>query len=106
MLSTAKPILENQLLKILYDAYMTQYETNQLSDISKYDYEIKDKFLILATKFSQEAAGPTAEAIYKFIKEIGINITIPPSITAPPVPPTLPGGPCSGAIPISNITIS
>ena len=98
MLSTAKPILENQLLKILYDAYMTQYETNQLSDISKYDYEIKDKFSILATKFSQEAAGPTAEAIYKFVKEIGIQANVTGTIIAP-------SGPCTGSIPSTNFTI-
>ena len=59
-----------------------------------------------AKDFSEQLSKDMAEAIYKFVKEIGINITIPPSITTPPAPPTLPGGPCSGAIPVSNITIS
>ena len=40
---------------------------------------VLDKFSENVKKFSQMIAKPTANAIYKFIKEIGINITIPPS---------------------------
>ena len=104
MLSTAKPLLEQQLLKILTDAYMTQYEPNKLLNASKYNTQIKADFQKKALKFAQQASGPVATAIYDFIKEIGITISIPPTIISP-VTPITPGGPCSGVIPMTDIQI-
>ena len=103
MLSTAKIPLEMKLQQILYDAYMSQY--NMDPSMNSCDGEAKSAMEKAATKFSQKAAGPTATAIYNFVKEIGIIVSVPPSVIAPPLPPALPGGPCTGAIPMTNITI-
>ena len=105
MLSIAKPILQQKVLSILKDAYMTQYEDNKVSEASKYNQENKLFFQQKAQEFAIKAAGPVTEAIYKFVKEIGIQVTVPPSIIAPPLPPALPGGPCSGVIPMTSFTI-
>ena len=104
MLSTAKQLLQMNLLNILKEAYMTQYQPDP--SLGSCDSEAKTSMEQVAIKFAQKASGPVADAIYNFVKEIGINIVVPPSIIAPPLPPTLPGGPCSGAIPMTNITIS
>ena len=103
MLSTAKIPLEMKLQQILYDAYMSQY--NMDPSMNSCDGEAKIAMKKAAAKFSQKAAGPTATAIYNFVKEIGIMVSVPPSVVAPPLPPTLPGGPCTGVIPLTNITI-
>lgn len=113
MLSTAKPILQAQLLQILqkaaYEMYMAQYSSNTMKEVSKYDSEREVKMKISANefsiKFAQSASGPVSTAIHDFVKEIGINITIPPSVIAPPLPPSIPGGPCTGTIPMTNIQI-
>ena len=113
MLSIAKPTLQNSINSILeraaYEAYMTQYAPNQVSQASKFDNQIKSelekKAKDFSKKFAEKASGPVATAIHDFVKEIGIMITIPPSVIAPPLPPVLPGGPCTGTIPMTNITI-
>lgn len=113
MLSAAKPTLQNNIKSILekavYEAYMTQYAINQIPQASSYDSKIKSELEKKAKDFSKKfadiASEPVATAIYDFVKEIGIVITIPPLAIAPPLPPTLPGGPCTGTIPMTNITI-
>lgn len=113
MLSSAKPILQTQLLQILqkaaYEMFMTQYSSSTIKEASKYDGEREAKMKICANefsiKFAQSASGPVSTAIYDFVKEMGIMITVPPSIIAPPLPPALPGGPCSGIIPMTNIQV-
>ena len=113
MLSTAKPILQTQLLKILqkatYDMFMAQYRKNAIPEASKYDIDAENKMKTQALEFSntfaQKAAEPISTAIYNFVKEIGIIVAVPPSVIAPPLPPTLPGGPCTGTIPMTNIQI-
>lgn len=82
---------------------MSQY--NMDSSMNSCNDEAKSAMEKAAIKFSQKAAGPTATAIYNFVKEIGITISVPPSVVAPPLPPTLPGGSCIGTIPASNIII-
>ena len=104
MLSPNKIILEQKLYKILYDAYMTQCSTDP--EAGKYNGEINNAMMSAAGNFADKASGPCADAIYNFVKEIGINITVMPSVIAPPMPPTLPGGPCSGVIPMTDIIIS
>lgn len=104
MLKPNKTVLEQKLYKILYNAYMTQYGADP--EAGKYNNEANKVMMDHADKFAGKASGPCADAIYNFVKEIGINITITPSIIAPPMPPTLPGGPCNGAIPMTDIIIS
>ena len=107
MLSTAKPTLQNSINSILekaaYEAYMTQYEPNQVSQASNYDSEIKSELEKKADdfskKFATKASGPVATAIHDFVKEIGIQInTVPPSVIAP-------SGPVTGTIPMTSFTI-
>ena len=113
MLSSAKPILQTQLLQILqkaaYEMFMTQYSSNTIKGANKYDGEREAKMKISANefsiKFAQSASGSVSTAIYDFVKEMGIMITVPPSAIAPPLPPVLPGGPCSGIIPMTNIQV-
>jgi hypothetical protein len=113
MLSSAKPILQTQLLQILqkaaYEMYMTQYSRNTIEEAGKYDGDRENKMKQFANefsiKFAQSASGPVSTAIYDFVKEMGIMITVPPSAIAPPLPPVLPGGPCSGTIPMTNIQV-
>lgn len=105
MLSIGKPILKQKIQKILYDAYMTQFSGNVVPEAAKYDNIMEEGFKKNADKFSKIAAGPATDAIYNFIKEIGINITVSGTITAPPLPPVLPSGPCTGSISASNIIV-
>jgi hypothetical protein len=58
-----------------------------------------------ALKFATAAAPATAQAIYDFVKEISIMITVSGTIIAPPLPPALPGGPGTGVISPTDITI-
>ena len=104
MLSLAKPILEKKLLDILYNAYMSQYSTDP--EAGNCNLEAKKSFEKAASKFAQTAAGPCAQAIYDFVKEIGIQSTVTGTIVAPPMPPALPGGPCNGVISPLNIIVS
>ena len=53
---------------------------------------------IKAIEFANSLSVDMADAIYKFVKEIGIQVTIPPSVIAP-------SGPCSGIIPMTSFTI-
>lgn len=111
MLSTAKPILQNDLKSILekaaYDAYMELYQKNKVSE-AKSDSDTKDAHEKIAKAFSKtfasKAAAPVATAIHDFVKEIGISCTIPPSVISP-ITPFIPGGPCSGTIPPTSFTI-
>lgn len=104
MLSVAKTVLEQRLKLLLRTAFLTQFAGNTLKPIAGFDPERLIEMTQLADDFADEAAEPVAEAIYDFVKEIGINITIAPSLISPIVPP-LPGGPCTGIIPMSNIKI-
>lgn len=105
MLSDAKIVLEQRLYKILYNAYLTQFNQNSVVELGSFNSTIQDAFNKVAHDFASTASKPTADAIYKFIKEIGININIPPTVISPSTP-VLPGGPCSGVILPQNIIIS
>ena len=104
MLIPAKTELKIKLIAILQTAYMTQFTGNALSQIVKFDLERFGSAEAKALEFAYEAAGPVADAIYDFVKEIGINITVPPTLISPIVPP-MPGGPCTGVIPMTNIKV-
>lgn len=111
MLSSAKPTFESKLKPIIEDSFYKAYmETFMKSNTtSKSDGDANKAHDDLAKKFSktmtEKVTEPIVTAIYNFIKEIGITLTIPPSVIAPPAPPTLPGGPCSGVITLNNFTI-
>lgn len=93
MLKTAKPILEQELYKVAYDAYMEQFTSN--SEAQKYAGVANEEMVKFANKFAKKLSSGMADAIYKFVKDIGINITIPPTVIAPP---GIMGGPCTGSI--------
>lgn len=105
-LQASKIKLEQDLKKAFkdaaYDAYMTQFKSNSLLDAQKYDNDTKDAMEKQAKDYAKALAdtlaGDMAKAIYDFVKEIGIMVTIPPSVIAP-------SGPCTGSIPITNFTI-
>lgn len=104
MLVTAKIKLQADLMSMLQQAYMQNFASNKVVEEKAYDVKAKMAMQKKALKFAQTAAGPVANAIYKFVKEIGITATIPPSVTAPPAPP-LPGGPCTGTMLMTNFKI-
>lgn len=127
MLSVAVKSLESNLKTILktysepaaYEAYMTQYkdninteaekrfssEENSISnkDIRKSMEDNAEAFSKkFADEFSEGLSGPLAKAIYDFVKEIGITITINPStVASAPM-----GGPVSGIINPADVKIS
>ena len=77
---------------------MTQYEDNKIPEASKYNSEMKFAMEQKAIKFANSLSSDMATAIYNFVKEIGIQVTVPPSVIAP-------SGPCSGVIPMTSFTI-
>lgn len=103
MLTDKKPDFEQKLYDALRAAYLTQFSIDP--NAGKYNGSAQNAMNEAADKFATKASKPCMEAIYNFVKEIGIIITVPPSIIAPPLPPALPGGPCNGSIPPNNITI-
>lgn len=81
MLISAKPTLQTDIQKLMYDAareaYLTSQETGDADPIiskrMKQDQEkAADRF---AKAFSNSCCQPLADAIYKFVKEIGIIMT-------------------------------
>ena len=120
MLSTEKPILEQKLKQILYnaaksagktasyEAYMTQLGNDP--DVGKYNDEAKKSIEDAADKFSKKFAeefakelskdlpGEMATAIYNFVKGIGIMATVMPTVVSPM-------GPCSGVMSPTDFTI-
>lgn len=97
-LQGAKPLLEQKLYKAFYDAYMTQCDANSLESASKYDGETKSAFQKKADQFSKSLSKDMADAIYNFVKEIGIQANVSGVVIAP-------SGPCTGMIPMTNFTI-
>lgn len=98
MLTTAKTALQNSLLSMLIDAYMTQFAPSLDSDGSSADGEANSKMQQKATNFSQKLSVSMADAIYKFVKEISIQATVAGVVA--------PSGPCVGMIPPTNFKVS
>lgn len=91
-LISAKKDLRNELYDAFYDAYMTQYTKNTSDKVYTDDERDRENgFKKLAKDFSNELADGMSDAIYNFVKDMSINITIPPSVVSP-------SGPCSGTI--------
>lgn len=109
MLSSAKPTLQSDLEDLLeeaaYEAFMTTQESpsGTASSISnRMEKELKSAASNFAKKFAEVAGEPMAEAIYNFVKEIGIIATpsgslISTSITSP--------SPVTGTMPMSDFAI-
>lgn len=109
MLISAKPTLQTDIQKLMYDAareaYLTSQETGDADPIiskrMKQDQEkAADRF---AKAFSNSCCQPLADAIYKFVKEIGITLTpsgalISTSIMSP--------APCTGMCPPNDFMIT
>ena len=98
-----KEDLKNAFYDAAYKAYMTQHQPNAISEAQKHDNIGKKQMEKLAIDFAEELSNSLAkdmsEALYNFVKEIGIQITIPPTVIAP-------SGPCSGVIPPTSFTIT
>lgn len=98
-LIASKPILEQDLYKAFFDAYMTQFQGNTVPEASKYDGEMQKAMQEKADKFSKTLSKEMADAIYNFVKEISIQATVTGTIIAP-------SGPCTGALPPTSFTIT
>ena len=64
MLTTAKPILEQELYKVAYDAYMAQFTSN--ADAKKYANEANNEMKKFADKFAKKLSSGMADAIPPF----------------------------------------
>lgn len=107
MLSSAKKQLKEDLKSILtkslYDAYSTMFIPAPDTDATINNYiknEIDDAAKKFAKTAAESAAEPMANAIYDFVKQIGIMATPKGSLVAPPM-----GGPVSGVININEFSI-
>lgn len=103
-LIASKPKLQADLLKLLqkaaFEAYKTQINSGAAEGGTQafMDTKLNAAALKFSQKFAQTAAGPMADAIYNFTKEIGINAVNVSTVVSPV-------GPCIGAIPMNNFTI-
>lgn len=103
MLSDAKPELEQEicdaLRKALYEAQMIFF---QESDNATANSAMKKHMIELSMKFSDkaatEAAPKIANAIYDFVKSIGIT-AVPKTLVSP-------SGPVTGSINITDFKIN
>lgn len=110
MLITAKPVLESKINQILFDSLYKSlnlmYSNSSLSENvinSTGQKEIDDASEKTAKSFADNASGPLADAIYDFVKSIGITATPKGTLISP-------GGmapaPVTGSIIMSDFTIS
>ena len=95
-LAGAKPKLEQDLYKAFNDAYLSQFQSNP--DAGKYSGEAQNSVKESADKFAKELSKTMAQAIYDFVKEIGIQATLSGTVISP-------SGPCTGALPPTSFTI-
>lgn len=96
MLSTAKPTLEKQINNILkdalYKAQMKQFRGGGDANLSQIMYNHMQKMAMeFATTAADEASGKLANAIYDFVKAIGITAVVKGTLSNT-------GGPVTGTI--------
>lgn len=104
-LIASKPILEEKLKKLLYEAYIKQFLTMTNQSMADLSLEMAKNAHSMANNFAKAASKGAANAIYDFVKSMDITIT-PTGMIAPPAPTGIPpGGPATGTITSSNITI-
>lgn len=105
MLSTAITPLKQDLFNILTsedtkiafkNAITSTFPSNSKnnSDFEKF----ADSFGEIAAKYLGALAEPLSQAIDKYVKQIGIQITIPETVISP-------NGPCSGIINTTDVKI-
>lgn len=93
-LERAKPKLESDLRRILQKAAEEAFKTANKGDgsdmqIESYvDNAIKDAAKKFSEKFAEEAHKEMANAIYEFVREIGITMTPKSTLVAGVVPVT------------------
>lgn len=97
MLVTAKIKLQKELYKALYDAYMADFAPNIVTEEGSYDANIKSAMEKKAIKYATGLSMDLTDAIYKFVKEIGIQATV--TGVSSPV------GPCTGMLLPTNFKI-
>lgn len=95
-LAGAKPKLQLDLYKAFYDAYLTQFGTDP--NAGKYNGLAQSSITEAADKFANSLSTDMAEAIYNFVKEIGIQAVVTGTVIAP-------SGPCTGNIPLTSFTV-
>lgn len=100
-LAASKPKLEQDIKKLLedacYEAEMTMINGGSKADpriVAKIQKDMDAASRKKARKFAEKAYKPLAEAIYNFVKEIGINLTPKGTLIAPQAP--------AGALPITG----
>lgn len=104
-LIASKPILEEELKKLLYEAYIAQFLNMTDQSLASLNAEMAKSAHQMANKFAKAASKGAANAIYDFVKSMDITIT-PTGMMAPPAPTGVPpGGPATGTITPTNITI-
>ena len=100
----ARPVLETDLRIILqkaaFEAFMTaNVPGGESPEVSGYvTNAMTDAATKFSNKFAEEAYKPLANAIYNFVKEIGI--------TAVPTTLMSPHGPVTGSIKLNEFTIT
>lgn len=104
-LIASKPVLEQELKKLLYEAYLAQFLNMTDQSLASLNAEMIKNAHQMANKFAKTASKGAANAIYDFVKSMDITIT-PTGMMAPPAPSGYPpGGPATGTITPTNITI-
>lgn len=99
MLSTAKTKLKADLYKCFLEAYVKQYSACTDSGSEAVNSGAEAQIAQSGHKFANKISSGMADAIYDFVKEIGINITVPPTVMCGPTP-------CTGTIPMTNVKVS
>lgn len=99
MLSTAKAKLKTDLYKCFLEAYAKQYMETQGVGYADLNAQISAQIAKSGHTFANKISSGMADAIYDFVKEIGINITVPPTVMCGPTP-------CTGTIPMTNVKVS
>lgn len=99
MLSTAKAKLKTDLYKCFFEAYTKQYMATQGMGFQDLNAQISAQIAKSGHSFANKISSEMADAIYDFVKEIGINITVPPTVMCGPTP-------CTGTIPMTNVKVS
>lgn len=99
MLSTAKAKLKADLYKCFLEAYAKQYMETQGVGYMDLNAQISAQIAKSGHIFANKISSGMADAIYDFVKEIGINITVPPTVMCGPTP-------CTGTIPMTNVKVS
>lgn len=90
MLITAKNKLQEDLYNAFYNAYMSNFVPNVVTEEKSYDLNIKNAMEKKAKTYATGLSKDVANAIYNFVKEISIQASVKGVIS--------PMGPCTGML--------